>query len=125
MRRSRGVLLAAGLVMIVGACVPSDPKPPADVFRTGNGYDVRLDAGEEARIVGLEVVVNPSQVIRADDRRGWVIRGTKATAVARVSLGEVPSGWEEQVAWSDPRPSASAVVIRLTDGREGVLAFPE
>jgi hypothetical protein len=74
--------------------------------------------------VALEVVVHPSQVLRPDDERGWVVRGTKATAVARITLGEVPSGWDERVAWSNPPPSDSAVVMHLTDGREGVLDFP-
>jgi len=91
------------------------------MVQRGGVAELRLDEQEQAEIVRVEVVVDPSPVLRGDDRRGWSVRGENGSSVRSVRLGQVPEGWTEQVPWSDPPLDESVVVVHLDDGREGIL----
>lgn len=91
------------------------------VQRSDDALVLSVDREREpdGRFEVVEVVPEPSQVLAPSDRRSWRVVGTEATAVRRVTLGEVPEGWTEDIGWTAPKAGDDVTVrLEFSDGRE-------
>ena len=80
-----------------------------------------------SKLTLVELVVDGSQVLAPSDRRTWRVVGTEATGVRRVTLGEVPEGWTEEIGWTVPKAEDDLTVrLEFSDGREFLVdvTFP-